>query len=708
MKRWYATSNVSSSRGILHSAVDNLCKRALKSQTNDSSYLHETVKSLINKYHVPLAEYFGINLKHYNNINAKEEIWHKLMSIDKTSAEILSKRHDLLTLKNHQYRAPQVPYNNFLKALYPHRNRGSLSLLSPEEDTSNFGGNAIKYELVNHNLVYRYYCELPHPATSYMKPNHLDDFLSRFLYRRDFIKPNSFSSSYARSASVMYRTYNEMLEQRAEHVAMCTKILNDMKESELPLSIQEQNQLIFMSFFKDRADIIEKFENAVKQLAETGDQNSYPLPDDNKFDWNIYQLIKHQLKDETTKLNIDTYNTLLFIAMRHNRLDVVTDILQDLGLKDILNHEKHIMNETDTIPNRETLEHLLDYFSSQACKEMSENQNSLLAFSKTVSYLADSTHITLDVKTINKVIKGLTNMKNIEEAELLVSKLFIDPLFEDTEKTLLEKSNPELDIYKALTSDDKQLYKKLLRLYDALKEILSSQNINDDLDPYKLMPNEGSFRPLINSYCSPNNDKASFQKSVYIMSVLENQYGLPITTRIFYALFSKFIEINKYNSRNSSDWNLEGLNHITVKLINAHDRSYGFNQDAIMRNKLDELVLSAQLKSFVDKTLDGKKLGHIPKDRGNFVKLSDTIVHQVCRAYVSVINNDPTLTLSQKKEFTATIELLRNDLLNDIKSIRGSHPSHKGIPKQMVYINDEISYLKKGFIIDLIDLTYSI
>ena len=311
MKRWYAMSNVSASRGILHSAIDNLCKRALKSQTNDSSYLHETVKSLINKYHVPLAEYFGINLEPYNNINAKEEIWHKLMSIDKISAEIRSKRHDLLTLKNHQYRAPQVPYNNFLKALYPHRNRGSLSLISPEEDTSNFGSNAIKYELVNHNLVYRYYCELPHPAPSYMKPNHLDHFLSRFFYRRDFIKPNSFSSSYARSASVMYSTYNEMLEQRAEHVAMCTKILNDMKESELPLSIQEQNHFIFMSFFKDRADIIEKVENSVKQLAETEGQDSCPLPDDNKFDWNIYQLIKHQYTDEATKLNNGTYNTLL-------------------------------------------------------------------------------------------------------------------------------------------------------------------------------------------------------------------------------------------------------------------------------------------------------------------------------------------------------------------------------------------------------------
>ncbi|CUM52838.1 uncharacterized protein AC631_02828 [Debaryomyces fabryi] len=708
MKRWYATSNVNS-HSILHSAVDNLCNRVLRSQSNDSNYLHETVKSVINKYHVPLANYFGIDLKHYNKLNSKEEIWQKLMSLDTISTEIRSKRHDLLSLKNHQYRAPQVPYNNFLKALYPHRNRGSLGLSSPEEDTSSFASNAIKYELINHNLVYKYYCELPHPAPSYMKPNHLDNFLSRFLYRRDFIKPNLFSSSYVRSGNVMYSTYNEMLEHRSEHVAMCTKILNDMKESGLPLSIQEQNQFIFMSFFKDRADIIEKVENSIKELKETDGQNSYPLRHANDFDWNIYQLIKQQFNDEATKLNVDTYNTLLFIAMRHGRHDVVADILKNLGFDDILNNEKHILNEKNAAPDRETLDLILGYLSSKEFREISGNQNSISAFSKAIDYLANSNHITLDVRTINKVTKGLTDMKNIEEAEFLVSRLFIDPLFEDTEKTLLEKSNPELDLYKALTADDKQLYKKLLRLYDNLKQILSSQNIQD-MEPYKLMPNEGSFRPLIYSYCSPNNDKNSFQKSVYIMNVLENQYGLPITTRIFYALFSKFIEINKHNSHDSSDWNLEALNHITVKLINSHDKSYGFSQDTIMRNKLDELVLSAQLKSFVNKTLDGKKLRYIPKERGNFVKLSDSMIHQVCQAYASVLNNDPTLTSLQRKEFTGTIELLRKDLLNDIKSLRSSHPSsmYKDISKQMVFINDEISYLKKGFLIDLIDLTYSI
>ena len=192
------------------------------------------------------------------------------------------------------------------------------------------------------------------------------------------------------TASLMYSTCNEMLEQEQKHVGMCRKILNDMKESELPLSIQEQNHFLFMSFFKDREILSRKVQNSVKQLAETDGQDSYPLPDNNKFDWNIYQLIKHQFKDETSKLNIGTYNTLLFIAMRPNRHDVVTDILQDLGLKDILNHEKHIMNEMNTTPNRETLELLLDYFSSQAYKEMSENQNSILAFSKIVNYLADS------------------------------------------------------------------------------------------------------------------------------------------------------------------------------------------------------------------------------------------------------------------------------------------------------------------------------
>lgn len=709
MKRWYATSNIGSSHSILHSAIDNLCKRALRSQSTDSSYLHETVKSLINKYHVPLANYFGIDPKSYNILNSIEDIWKNLMSLDGMSAEIRSKRHDLLTLKNQQYRAPQVPYNNFLKALYPHRNRGSLDLISPRDNTSNFTNNAIKYQLINHNLVYRYYCELPHPAPSYMKPNHLDDFLSRFLYRRDFIKPNLFSTSYTRSANVMYGAFNDMLESRSEHVSMCTKILNDMRESGLPLSVQEQNQFIFMSFFKDRPDIIEKVENFIEELKETDDQNLYPLPHDNHFDWNIYQLIKQQFKTETTKLNIDTYNTLLFIAIRHNRHDVVADILKNLGFDDILNHEKHIMNEQSVGANRETLELLLDYLSSKAFRELTGNQNSISAFSKAVNYLANSKHITLDVRTINKVTKCLTAMKNIEEAEFLVSKLFIDPLFEDTEKALLEKSSPELNLYKALTADDKQLYKRLLRLYDNLKQILSLQNIHN-VEPYKLMPNEGSFRPLIYSYCSPNNDKNSFQKSIYMLNVLENQYGLPITTRIFYAMFSKFIEINKSNSYNSSDWNLEALNHITIKLINAHDEYNGFNQDSIMINKLDKLVLPAQLKSFVSKTLDGKKHGHTPKGRGNFAKLSDSMIHQICRAYVSVLNNDRNLTLSQRKEFTGTIELLRKDLLNDIKSIRDSHPSsmYKGIPRQKVFINDEISYLKKGFLIDLIDLTYSI
>lgn len=191
---------------------------------------------------------------------------------------------------------------------------------------------------------------------------------------------------------------------------------------------------------------------------------------------------------------------------------------------------------------------------------------------------------------------------------------------------------------------------------------------------------------------------------MYMMSVIEDQ-GLPITTRIFHALFSKFIEINKHRTSDKSDWNLEELNHVTLKLIDAYDKTSNLRQDILMKNKVEELLVSAQLKSFVNSNLNDKGIGYIPNERGRFVKLSDSIIHQVCRAYFTVLNNDPSLTSSQKKEYIGNIDLLRQDVLNDIKRIRASESRDQ---KQMVFINEEINYIKKGFLIDLIDETYAI
>lgn len=700
MRRWYATSHARINQRDLRISIENLCKRVLKFQAPKTNYLHDTVRLSIDKYYVPLTKHFGLYGSDLDDEHIKEEIWKKLSTVDEKSEDLLSRRHGLLSAKNRQYRAPQIPYNNFIKALYPQKKKGSLGLTLAEHEYSSFVGNAIKYELINHDLVYRCYCELPHPATSYMKPNHLDDFLSRFLYRRDFIKPNKLSSSYTRSADVTYSTYNEMIQHRNEHISMCTKILNDMKESELPLTVKEQNQFIFMSFYRDRADVMEKVTAAIKELAEIDDQNTYTLNDKNNFDLNIYRLIKAQLESDQNSLTIETYNTLLFVSMRHEQHGVIKEILKDIGLQNLVNVTNQSIEETTTTANRETIELLLDYFSSPAFRNISDND--LSAFLNTINYLTNSKKIVPDIRTINKITKGLANMKHIEEAEFLVSNLFIDPLLKESGNTLLDTTNSVLSIYKGLTPDDKNLYKKFLQLYENLSDILSQLKLENL--PYKLIPNEGSFRPLIYSYCSPNNDPASFQKSMYMMSVIEDQ-GLPITTRIFHALFSKFIEFNKHRTSDTSNWNLEELNHVTLKLIDAYDKTSNLRQDILMKNKVEELLVSAQLKSFVNNNLNNKGIGYIPNERGRFVKLSDSIIHQVCRAYFTVLNNDPSLTLSQKKEYIGNIDLLRQDVLNDIKRIRASEIRDQ---KQMVFINEEINYIKKGFLIDLIDETYAI
>lgn len=707
MRRWFATSNASTTPTGLRSAVEKLCERVGASQNSSTGYLLEIVKSLIDKYPSTLAKKFNIQ-QDKNEISIKEEIWQKLISLEGVDS-IRSERRSILNMKNSQYRVPQISYNNFLKALYPQKNRGSLGLRLIEKDLSNYINNAIKYELINHDLVYRCYCELSEPATLYMKPNHLEDFISRFLYRRDFIKPNPFSSSYTRSASIMYTKYIEMLDERAAHVGMCTKILNDMKVSGLPLSTDEQNQLIFMTFFRDRADVIEKINKTVRRLTEEGMLcDVHKLRDMNRFDWDTYQLIKSLFSSaEYLPLGIDTYNTLLFIAIRHERHDIIRDILKNLGMLDLIQNFDPSQANITTISNRETVELLIDYFSSASFRKNSKDET-FTAFQNIITYLSNSQYITPDIRTINKIIRGLTSMKAIEDAEILVSKLFINPQSEDTEEGSLGEQTPDLTLYMNLTFEDKMFYKKLLKLYDQLKQILKSQNPNINIDSYKLIANEGTFRPLIYSYCSPNNDENSFRKAAYMMQIMEEQYGLPITSRLFHALFQKFIDSNKQTVSYNSDWNLKQLNQVIIKLINSHD-TYSSNQDTLLKTKVDRMVLSPQLKSFVNNHLERKSSGDIPNDRGNFVKLSDGLIYLVHQACVAVLSNDHDMDLTQKKTLLGLVDSYREDLLSDIKDIRSStSPFTYRARKQMVYKNDEITYIKKEFLVNLIDSTYPI
>ena len=674
----------------LHGSLENFIRKVNGLQNHGLRHMVQALNFAIAKYQPTIAEKLGISERvGKNDVQLSEIIWYKLLNDDKHS-QIVEERQKILQLKNRLYRAPQVSYRKFIRALYPKKGQIWRDLTRTGAQISTPLSNPSNYSMINHEMVYKYYCKLPYPAPSYMMPDHFEHFLASFLPRRDFERPFRLGISNLRSKKAAKSALERMIKHRKEHIRRCTKIIADMKEAGIPLSHREQDQMIFMTFFRDRGDI----QNRLCPGEEWSSREKVAVSDQQVFDWKTYQIIKTAYDS----LNVDTFNTLLFLASRHEQHDIVCDILKVFRMAYLVGIDDDVPQHLDA--NGTTIEILLGHFSSPGFSNKYDVQT-LTFFVELLNFIAKEDRIHPDIKIINSVLRGLVDLRFPNEAEYLSSKLFYNwPL--DAEKVKKVRSSPHLFFYNNATFDDKIAYQQYRHCYDKLRNLLAEAQLDSSVLDYEIIPNESTFRPLLYHYCSLS---VSFFKAIKFLEIMEWSFGLPLTTRLFRALYGQIASSKtlQHNFRIS----LTQMNQITAKLVETHDR-ISSNENLLTLSQIEGLPISLDLKGFLKERLSYLEPEYVvPKEKGSYLKLSDELMYLIHRSYVEVIKNSKNISADRKNHLIEAANTCRKSLLQDILSIRGRQSIYELVSekKQTVYDNDQISYLKKDSLIELMEIT---
>lgn len=674
LRRIYVCNRVCWPNRQVHTVIGDFTKR-LKNESGTTISLLERTTKLVSENQELLQEHLDDDIG--TQRSPVSDIWSRVLLKAKGIDKVSDERQQLLLEGKKHVRVPQIAYNKFLKALYPfqevHSHQNELSL----------GLNIARFALINHGVLYKEYSELPKPAPLYMEPNHLEEFLDQFFFLRDFIRPTNMGRLFESLPKVIYARYREQADRRKNHIAMCSRIIEDMKMAGLPLSIQERNRLLFMSFFRDDYQITQKVMRAAEALNREEEKSRLLL--NQNFNWMSYKTIKDQFIQESSekKLHISTYNTLLLIACRHDCTVAFNDILHDLGLDFLLSTSNE--SKPITSANRETIEILLLYFSYNPRGKNADK------FYSVVKYLTESS-ITPDIRIVNEIIKGLIRLERLDEANYVLYCLFRN--LELAEKAYPDQSQftPEWIIEKGLTYECKKYYKEVLQIYDFVKHVLNENKIPVELR-FEIRPNESTFKPFLDYYCSSTNANFSAEGVLeYIRDAEEN--GLILTTRMFQAIFEKFIIMNSGHHQDT-DWLYDMLNVITSKFLHSHDimtSSYQSETDSISK-----LITDERLSTDFDSAKVYQNL------KGRFIKVSDHMVNIITKAHITVINNSKYIDRNKRKSILHHIKQKKLELSECVRDKRRSTPMRR---EQLLSVNEEVVYLKKAFIIDLIDLAH--
>lgn len=463
-------------------------------------------------------------------------------------------------------------YNDLLRALYPVK-YGLTQLKS----------SAITKTQVNHSVLFKCYTSLPGPGAGHLHEENFEDFMEQMFHNRVFSRPNLLSSS----AFTLYKEqfllkqYSDAIQYRKDHLAKLWHITKDMDAAKIPLSDYERRQMVYMTFYRDRPDILQKVKVLKSHSAEKG---SGMLSDSNlpTFSWNTYQ--------ELVNLNISSMNdakylnTLLFCALRHANWAAEKDILS------------RIKPEGFT---RDTYKILLDNHA------MHRRHDSFEAHLDSLSH--NHLHF-LDSKLLDIVIRSLSVLGHSDLCSILTS-----PFLEHGCESLTQKDY----FLKQLTYSDKVQYSAHLRVYDAMSE----------KPPVQIFPTVNTFVPLLEHYCATG---ASSKDIIALLYIIEDEWGLPLSTLMFKDIFNSFT---------TSSYETEHLELVTMKLIELLDQ-YNAN-DSWIKERLNETFISTSSSKVLLDILNSATVKHHGADEGVFLKLSNGLMRLVFTAYQSVYRASP-------------------------------------------------------------------
>lgn len=530
-----------------------------------------------------------------------------------------------------------ICYSRFVGALYP-----------ITDNLGRFPNDEVTSAPVNHTELFNAYCFLPQPGVAYIKPQDFEKFMSQMLTRRDFVRPNALSPTskfYYLSEQIILSFYMAQ-KVRKSHLSNFWRVAQDMNIAKVPVTRKEQRQLLFMTLYKDRQDILDMVDEAFQTLSKALEHYSrleemYRTATETQYSPETLAQFRHAFKDD---LDIDTLNVFLLIALRHKDKATVSELLKQMKSLE---------------PNRNTFQVLLENYAFNGNIER---------FSSVLEVICtDHPHL-IDIKLVNTLLRSLIRLNIVGSAETIVS------LFNRDKSILLARQESFL---KQMTIDDRETYNRYWMAYEQSK----------DKPLMSLYPTEDTFLPLLSLYCT-SNMSVSFDTILNLLFQAEQVWGIPITSRTYKLLFHSFTR---------QDSTIEDLKFITGKLVASHDIMYE-DKDSWLQNQMLDVDLPQNVMDALNLAMDNKYLPVFRSNKGQFIKLSDELVLGIYKAFDHVLGGEPEL---QRKAASAH-ELYRSQLM-----IARDDYNRSVLPgPTLLDLNtrDEFMYIKKGFIIDLLDI----
>ena len=687
------TSTTSSSPQILLTSIEAFTARVKDEQAHNSGPLLKCIDLLIDKYQPLLLEKFKIDSSSSTSdpYVIQQQIWDNLkikrsQSLDpniKIRQELMERNTNEMII-DHQ----SMPYRNFIKQLYPLK---SLHSTNNKSEYFDFVNNSKKYLSINHEELYKRYLDLPHPAPRFLTFDDLQNFINKFLLlkphysNRNVTEANIFKNDYQSAINSL----NLEIEKRQIYHDMCGKIINDLKLANLPITQPEQIRLIYLSFFKDRQDLLKNFNPRQLKLL------NYP-----QFDWGNYQMLIKLFGDNRR----DLLSVLLLLATRHDQFDIIQDILPKVNLGCILDPGQSTNTNANTSLKLtdNSLRHLVYYFTWYIDRP---NFDTYLA--RTIDYITNNIPV-LTTDIVNSISQTLIELGYIKQAE----KLFELAFFQDPKPTPPEYENSESISYKRLTTEDSIINQEWQFIYTKLKSITDDNTII-----HKLIPVELTFLNLIEGYCKFGN----FDQIKQLINIMDNIAKQPLSTRIYIRIFKAFINnsSNGTNQQLENDWTLDDLSSILTRLINDIDTidettttttsntsmvKQLLNEGSLNFNKYEQEIINRKSNSDIYleyQNNGGLKLLRISNYLLEVIFISlETKIHQV---FKSIQSNDTEQTQNQYQSAIRNLKILKTNWLSMLEQDVKKRNNSNSI-KSSYYYSDQLSYINKAVLFEIFSI----
>lgn len=684
------TSTTSSSPQILLTSIEAFTARVKDEQAHNSGPLLKCIDLLIDKYQPLLLEKFKIDSSSSTSdpYVIQQQIWDNLkikrsQSLDpniKIRQELMERNTNEMII-DHQ----SMPYRNFIKQLYPLK---SLHSTNNKSEYFDFVNNSKKYLSINHEELYKRYLDLPHPAPRFLTFDDLQNFINKFLLlkphysNRNVIEANIFKNDYQSAINSL----NLEIEKRQIYHDMCGKIINDLKLANLPITQPEQIRLIYLSFFKDRQDLLKNFNPRQLKLL------NYP-----QFNWGNYQMLIKLFGDNRR----DLLSVLLLLATRHDQFDIIQDILPKVNLGCILDPGQSTTTTANTSLKLtdNSLRHLVYYFTWYIDRP---NFDTYLA--RTIDYITNNIPV-LTTDIVNSISQTLIELGYIKQAE----KLFELAFFQDPKPTPPEYENSESISYKRLTTEDSIINQEWQFIYTKLKSITDDNTII-----HKLIPVELTFLNLMEGYCKFGN----FDQIKQLINIMDNIAKQPLSTRIYIRIFKAFINnsSNGTNQQLENDWTLDDLSNILTRLINDIDTidettttttsntsivKQLLNEGSLNFNKFEQEIINRKSNSDIYleyQNNGGLKLLRISNYLLEVIFISlETKIHQV---FKSIQSNDTEQTQNQYQSAIQNLKILKTNWLSMLEQDVKKRNNSNSI-KSSYYYSDQLSYINKAVLFEI-------